>query len=84
MPPQLTMPAATSVTVNYTNDSALPHNIHFFAGADSTAPSLGASEQATGPAALETVTFTTPDQPGTYFFWCDVHLQAMQGTYTVQ
>lgn len=77
------MPAATSATVNYLNDSPIEHNINFFAGADSSTVSLGATERVTGPDALRSVTFTTPDQPGDYYFWCDVHLQAMQGTYTV-
>jgi plastocyanin len=82
-PAQLQMPAATSVTVDYLNDSNLLHNINFFAGPDSSAESLGATEQVTGPGALETVTFTTPDEPGDYFFWCDVHGAAMVGMYTV-
>lgn len=77
------MPAATSVTVNYLNDSALPHNINFFDGPDSSAQSLGATPQVIGPGALESVTFTTPDQPGEYYFWCDVHGASMAGTYTV-
>jgi plastocyanin len=83
VPAQLQMPAATSVTVNYLNDSSLEHNINFFAGTDSSAPSLGATARVVGPAALESVTFTTPDQPGDYYFWCDVHFQGMAGTYTV-
>jgi len=83
VPATLQMPAATSVTVNYLNDSTLPHNINFFAGPDSSAESLGATEEVIGPGALESVTFTTPDQPADYFFWCDVHGAAMVGMYTV-
>jgi plastocyanin len=83
-PNALTAPANTSVTVNYHNNSNLPHNIQFFNGSDNTAPSLGATETVTGPNALRSVTFTTPAQPGTYFFWCDVHLNAMTGTLQVQ
>ena len=83
VPAQLDLPAGTAVTVNYLNDSPVPHNIHFFAGPDQTGESLGATEQVTGPGALESVTFTTPQEPGDYFFWCDVHLQGMTGTYTV-
>ena len=84
VPPQLTVPAGATVTVNYLNDSNLPHNINFFAGPDATSESLGASETVTGPGAPTSVTFTAPSEPGTYFFWCDVHANAMQGTYTVQ
>ena len=83
-PNTLTAPANTSVTVNYNNNSNQPHNIQFFNGSDSSAPSLGATEVATGPNALRSVTFTTPAQPGTYFFWCDVHTSQMAGTLQVQ
>ena len=83
-PNALNAPAASAVTVNYNNNSNLPHNIHFFAGADSSAPSLGATEIVTGPNAPRSVTFTTPDQPGDYFFWCDVHTTGMTGTLHVQ
>jgi plastocyanin len=84
IPDELEMSAAASVTVSYLNDSNLPHNINFFAGADSSAPSIGMTQVVTGPGAEESVTFEAPSQPGTYYFWCDVHLTAMDGTYTVQ
>jgi plastocyanin len=83
VPNELTMPAATLVTVNYNNNSSLPHNINFFDGTDSSAPSLGATAVVTGPNAIETLSFTTPAAPGDYYFWCDVHLTAMQGIYHV-
>ena len=82
-PNVLEMPAATAVTVNYLNDSNLPHNIEFFDGPDASAQLLGGTEIVTGPGALESVTFTTPDEPGDYFFWCRVHGNAMVGTYRV-
>jgi plastocyanin len=74
---------ATVVTVTYNNNSTLEHNINFFDGPDNTAPSLGATERVVGPNAPRSVTFTTPDQPGDYYFWCDVHLAAMAGTLHV-
>jgi plastocyanin len=83
-PSTLTAPANTTVTVNYNNNSNQPHNIRFFNGADNTAPSLGATEIVTGPNALRSVTFTTPAQPGSYYFWCDTHFAAMSGTLQVQ
>ena len=82
-PNVLEMPAGAQVTVNYLNDSNLPHNINFFEGPDSSAPSLAATAIVTGPGALESITFTTPTEPGTYFFWCDVHLNAMVGSWQV-
>ena len=82
-PNMLEAPAGTVVQVNYLNDSRLPHNINFFAGADQTTASLGATAVVTGPAATESVIFTTPATPGDYFFWCDVHQSAMTGTLHV-
>jgi plastocyanin len=78
-PAMIEAPANTVVQVNYLNDSSLPHNIEFFAGADSSAPLLGKTEVVTGPGALESVIFTTPATPGDYFFWCLVHQTAMTG-----
>jgi plastocyanin len=82
-PAELSAPANTVVTVTYSNNSTLPHNIHFFAGSDQNAPSLGATQVQTGPGKTDSVTFTTPSQPGDYFFWCDVHQAAMKGTLHV-
>jgi plastocyanin len=78
-PKMIEVPANTVVQVNYLNDSAIPHNVNFFDGADQSAPSLGKTAIVTGPGALESVTFTTPATPGDYFFWCDVHTSAMTG-----
>lgn len=83
VPSTLQAPAAALVTVNYNNNSNLPHNINFFNGPDNTAPSLGATEVVTGPNAPRSVSFTTPSEPGSYYFWCDVHLAAMSGTLNV-
>ena len=82
-PASLDAPAETDITVSYTNDSSVQHNIQFFNGADSSAPSLGKTAIVTGPSATETVTFTTPGA-GDYYFWCDVHLAAMSGMLHVQ
>lgn len=82
-PAVIEAPAATVVTVTYLNDNALPHNINFFDGPDENSPSLGATAIVTGPGAPESVTFTTPSQPGDFYFWCDVHLGAMAGTLRV-
>ena len=83
VPSTLNAPPATLVTVNYTNNSSLQHNINFFNGPDPTAPSLGASEPVIGPNALRSVTFTTPDSAGDYFFHCDIHPTTMVGTLQI-
>ncbi len=83
-PAALDAPASSAVQVDYLNDSPVPHNINFFAGADSSAESLGKTAVVTGPGASESVVFTTPSEPGDYYFWCDVHGAAMAGTLHVQ
>lgn len=83
VPAELEAPPATVIQVTYTNNSNLPHNINFFNGPDSTAESLGATEVVIGPNAPESVTFKTPEEPGAYYFWCDVHLDDMAGTLNV-
>jgi len=67
VPKEITVPAGAQVTVNYLNNSSIPHNINFFNGPDQNAPSLGKTQIVTGPNALESVTFTAPSQPGDYF-----------------
>lgn len=81
-PNVLEAPPSTQVTVVYLNDSSIIHNIHFFAGPDRSAPSLAQTELVTGPGAEESVSFTTPDEPGDYFFVCDVHPD-MTGTLQI-
>jgi len=83
-PADFTVPAGATVTVNYMNNSNLPHNVNVFNGPDNNAPSLGKSEVGTGPNNAQTLTFTAPAQPGDYFFWCDVHTTAMKGVFHVQ
>lgn len=83
-PADFTVPAGATVTISYMNNSTLPHNIQIFDGADNSAPSLGASTVGTGPNDAQTLTFTAPTTPGDYFFWCDVHQNAMKGTWHVQ
>jgi plastocyanin len=83
-PAQFTVPAGADVTVNYSNESNLPHDVQTFAGQDSSSEVLGATEVITGPGAQSSMTFTAPAEPGDYFFWCSVHQSAMTGTYTVQ
>lgn len=75
--------AGQTVTVRYTNDSKVPHNIAFFNGDDATSPELAATEIAAGPGAVTEVTFTAPSTPGEYLFLCEVHPLQMTGTLKV-
>jgi len=82
-PTQITVNAGQQVTVQYNNNSPLPHNIHFFNGKDASAPSLAQTDIATGPNAVHTTTFTAP-AAGTYFYHCDVHPTQMTGQLIVK
>jgi plastocyanin len=81
----ITVKAGSQVTLKFTNnDTGVPHN--WAAYTDSTASTLitGAkTATCTGPCEEE-ITFTAPDQPGDYFFRCDIHPTAMTGTLVVQ
>jgi len=83
-PADITVAAGSTVSVTYTNNSNMPHNIDFYGGPDNSAPSLGATTVATGPNNTQTVTFTAPTTPGDYLFWCDVHTTAMKGVWHVK
>ncbi len=78
-PAMIEAPANTSITVTYTNDSSIPHNINFFNGPDQTSDSIAKTEIKSGPGDVQSVTFTTPATAGDYFFWCDVHTTSMTG-----
>lgn len=81
----ITVKAGSQVTLKFTNsDTGVPHN--WAAYTDSTASTLipGAkTATCTGPCEEE-ITFTAPDQPGDYFFRCDIHPAVMTGTLVVQ
>lgn len=75
--------AGQAVTVRYSNDSSVPHNIAFFDSPDASGSEIVDSEIITGPGAVTEVTFTAPDTPGEYFFLCEIHPLQMTGTLTV-
>jgi cytochrome c oxidase subunit 2 len=79
----MTAEPGETVTVEYLNDSNLPHNIAFYEGADASAPLIAQTDLMTGPGALGTVTFDAPTTPGSYFFMCVVHPTQMTGTFAV-
>jgi mono/diheme cytochrome c family protein/plastocyanin len=79
----LTGVAGKELTITLDNqDTAIPHNVHFFNGADATAPSIGKTEINSGP--LTETLKIGPLDPGTYYYQCDVHPTTMFGTLTVQ
>lgn len=75
--------AGETVTVRYTNDSKVPHNIAFYDGPDASGAQLAVSEIITGPGATTEITFVAPETPGAYFFRCELHPMQMTGTLTI-
>ncbi len=72
--------SAGKVTVDFTNDSPVAHNVTI---SDSSGKTLGATQTVTGSDSSATVDL----KPGTYTFFCSVdsHEQAgMKGTLTVK
>ena len=75
--------ASAPITIDFDNkDDGVDHNIHFFKGADASGASVGATDVAAGPV-KQTLNLGTL-APGTYYYHCDVHPDAMTGTLTVK
>lgn len=78
----ITVPAGSEVTVNFDNRDAVPHNFAVYENSAGENP-IFVGEIFTGPAQM-TYTFTAPEEPGTYFFRCDVHPGTMNGDVIVE
>jgi outer membrane protein assembly factor BamB/plastocyanin len=78
----ITVPAGAEVTVNFDNRDSVPHNFAVYENPSAMTP-IFVGEIFTGPGEM-TYTFTAPDEPGTYFFRCDVHPTAMRGDFIVE
>ncbi len=77
----LTAPAGSRVSLTFVNREAVPHNVAFYTD-ESGADEIFVGEIVTN----ETITyeFDAPDEPGTYFFRCDVHPTTMTGAFLVE
>jgi plastocyanin len=79
----ITVPAGANVTMVFDNrDEGVPHNVAVYTDS-SAAEEIFVGEIIDGPAEI-TYTFTAPEEPGTYFFRCDVHPQQMTGDFIVE
>jgi plastocyanin len=79
----ITVPAGSTVTVNFNNkDASVPHNFAVYSDSSATTP-IFKGQIVTGPTTT-TYTFTAPSTPGTYFFRCDVHPTQMTGQFVVE
>ncbi|WP_164913766.1 outer membrane protein assembly factor BamB family protein [Methanoculleus taiwanensis] len=77
----ITVPAGANVTVNFTNLDTAPHNLAVYTTSAADDPLFVGEIINQGNI---TYTFTAPEEPGTYFFRCDVHPVAMTGDFIVQ
>ena len=77
----ITVPRSAAVTINFDNQDSMPHNFALYTNASASRP-VYTGEIVTGPRQIA-YTFTAPDQPGTYFFRCDVHPVQMTGDFVV-
>ncbi|MDI6876560.1 MAG: fasciclin domain-containing protein [Methanomicrobiales archaeon] len=79
----ITVPAGANVTMNFENrDEGIPHNFAAYTTSAATEP-IFVGEVITGVDSI-TYTFTAPEEPGTYFFRCDVHPTTMTGSLVVE
>ena len=83
----ITARAGTALSIEYTNDSGVPHNIAFHQGPDASAPVIAVSvpydKAKAGPGEVQMLTFDVPDEPGSYYFDCQIHPVQMFGTFEV-
>lgn len=77
---QLKLPASAQATVDFKNEDTVPHNMNFTVDQAGT-QSFYKQDPLPGPIS-STYSFTTPKDPGTYYYHCDVHPN-MTGILTV-
>lgn len=80
---EITVPAGSRVELEFTNEEAVPHNVSVYRSEAAT-DAIFQGELITGPDETVTYEFDAPDDPGTYFFRCDVHPDQMTGDFVVE
>lgn len=80
---ELTVSAGSTVRLTLRNEDPVRHNFALYR-TDAAEESLFVGEAFTGPGTARTYEFTAPDEPGQYFFRCDIHPQLITGTFTVE
>ena len=73
-PTSLTVGVGSEVTIDFTNSGEVAHSF--------TSTDLDVEVEANG-AESASVTFTAPDEPGSFDFFCKFHPDDMQGTISV-
>ena len=79
---RLEAPAAAEVSLTLDNRDSVEHNFAIYQTAEATDPHFQ-GEIFAGPSFL-TYQFQAPEQPGTYFFRCDIHRAAMTGEFVAE
>jgi glucose/arabinose dehydrogenase/plastocyanin len=74
--------AGARVRVTFRNEDPTEHNLAFYMDEEAE-EEIFATERITGPDAEATGRFAAPEEPGDYFFRCDVHPGQMSGTFVV-
>jgi plastocyanin len=80
---EITVAAGSRVTVELTNEDAEQHNFAVYESEDAS-EEIFVGEIFSGPDETRTEMFDAPEEPGTYFFRCDVHPTEMTGDFIVE
>ena len=76
---ELSLPAGAPTVIAFDNQDTAPHNVSIYT--ESGGDALFQGEVITGPDQIDYE--VPPQEPGEYFFQCDVHPTTMTGTLTV-
>ena len=79
---RLQAPAGSEVSLTYENGDGVEHNFSLYPSEDSGDP-LFEGPLLPGPSFV-IYQFTAPKDPGTYYFQCDVHPDAMNGEFIAE
>ncbi|WP_246589245.1 cupredoxin domain-containing protein [Methanofollis formosanus] len=79
---EISVPAGAPVIINFDNqDEGVDHNFAVYE-TEAAVEVIFRGDVITGPAQIS-YTFTAPEEPGDYFFRCDVHPAQMTGRFVV-
>ncbi|QSZ68344.1 hypothetical protein RJ40_01480 [Methanofollis aquaemaris] len=79
---EISVPAGAPVIINFDNqDEGVDHNFAVYK-TPAAVETIFRGDVITGPAQIS-YTFTAPEEPGIYFFRCDVHPNQMTGSFVV-
>ena len=78
----ITVPAGARVVISFINQDRIPHNVSVYESRQARKVIYyGRIINGTQTVQYE---FTAPEQPGTYFFRCDLHPRGMIGDFIVE